>query len=136
MTEVKEITAQEVLDNKKNGVYDVVKSDYVTLKKLHHTHVEDADMSVNWNNAFIEENNNKLKEQELAYREARNEKNKELTEDAIRSLAYDHGLTIEEANAVYWFLYDQHHSYGIHEILNCADEVVELIEKIKKIHGI
>ena len=136
MTTGREITTQDVLNKEKNGDYFISRENFITLKKLRDTHIQDEDKSVKWNKVFVEEHNAKLKEQERAYKEANGVKYEERYQDSIDALAYEYSLSIEEAKRVYSFLYERHHSYGLHEMFNSADEVVDLITDIKKLHGI
>lgn len=135
MTTKFNMTTDDVLKKVDNGDYRA-SQDIVTLNYLKDNHIEDADMSVNWNRQFVKENNDAYAVQ----LEARRDENRALVvlerNDCIRAIAYEYDLTVEEADIVYAYLYSEYHSYGLREVLQHADEVVDMVVAIKNLSGI
>lgn len=112
---------------------DVKKEDYVTTKKLPDNHVEDEDKSVKWNKEFVKKNNELYVEQNKAYRSAQSDKQSRFQAELIASFADDEGLSIEEANIIFGYAWQQSHNSGYYEVMGTASEVAYVVNQIKEL---
>lgn len=114
-------------------VLEVKKEDYVTTKKLQDNHVEDEDKSVKWNKEFVKKNNELHLAQNKAYRSAQSDKRERFEKELIASFADDEGLSIEEANIIFGYAWQQSHSSGYYEVMGTASEVAYVVNQIKEL---
>lgn len=99
-----------------------------SISKYSNTHVFDENKSVKWNKEEVERLN-KLHNDEAA--RLSTEKN-----NLFNKFVYSVKLYIIEetkvkkitADKIYNYLYSEYHSYGIHEVLNHLDDLLELFK--------
>lgn len=132
----KNMTTDEVLANYRNGDYTPPKSTEPKLTKLFAKHIEDENKSVKWNQAFVEQHNNAYHQQMKRQADIRGAEQTRLTNDLIEAIAYENNLSQEEADIIYWASYRDHHSSGFEDIISGVGELVDVVEKIKNLHGI
>lgn len=135
MTKV-QLTTEEVMNNYRNGAYDVPESTDPKLKKLRDTHIEDENKSVKWNKEFVVQNNEAYFQQIQDARKKQDEATSRLHQDLVEAVAYEHHIKEDEASLIYWHSYRENHSSGFHDIISGVDDLVDLIEKVKELHDI
>lgn len=116
-------------------VLEVNKEDYVTTKKLPNNHVQDEDKSVKWNKEFVQENNELYVAQNKAYRSALSDKQERFEAELLASFAYEEDLSMEEAQIIFGYAWEESHSSGYNDVMITASEVAEVVNKIKGLNG-
>lgn len=126
-------TIQELVQEWEDTRNDIKREDYVTTKKLHEKHIEDENQSVVWNREFVEKNNETHKQQLEAFRNAYSTKENNLVKNLTEALAEDNGLSFEEAEVIFGYAYSESHSAGYREVMYTADDIADVVNKIKNL---
>ena len=113
------------------GAYNIKYSK--TIRLLKDTDIIDENKSVKWNKEQIALENEKIRLQNEAIKEAKREGPRKLENDLKTALMDEHGLNADQASKVYRKAYEDAHSSGEMEILWETQELGELAEAILKL---
>jgi len=124
---------QELVQEWEDTRNDIKREDYVTTKKLNEKHIEDENQSVVWNREFVKKNNETHQQQVEDYRNAYRTKENNLVQSDKEALAEDNGLSLEEAEVIFSYAYSESHSAGYREVMYTADDIADVVNKIKNL---
>ena len=128
-----EIYLSDVANKYRDGDYTNKMPSPYEMKVYSKNHVFDENKSVKWNNEQIELKN---KERELAFEKYRKESSRLtslLEADIINAIVYEYKFNNKQANLIYQYAYQEHHSYGYLEIINSLYELCEVFDDFKKL---
>ncbi len=98
------------------------------IKRVNANHVFDENQTVKWNREQAEANNLRY-QQELARLNTMKNKRRDAIHEEIYKAIQDevgYGLSRKKAMLLWNHAYERGHSYGIREVKNCLDELMEL----------
>lgn len=131
-----QLTTEEIMEKYRNGEYNAPASTEPKLKKLYEKHIEDENKSVKWNKEFVIQNNEAYHNQLNAERKERAKASAKFEKDLLDAIAYEHDISVDEAEILFAYSYREHHSSGYHDVVSSISELVDVVEKVKKLHGI
>lgn len=98
--------------------------------KLAEGTVIDEEKSVRWNREEVERRN-ALREQEIIdLRNARNSVQANLEEEIVHKFAKEYDVPFESVKKIYDYAFLQDHAYGIRDVINTAENLIELFKYI------
>lgn len=103
-----------------------------SLRKVPQNYVFDEDQSVKWNKEKVIENNTAYQAEVARLNTAKNKARAAIHEDIYRTIQSEvgHGLTREGARKIWEYAYERSHAYGIHDIMSCLEELLELVSEV------
>lgn len=103
-----------------------------SLRKVPQNYVFDEDQSVKWNKEKVIENNTAYQAEVARLNTAKNKARDAIHEDIYRTIQSEvgHGLTREGARKIWEYAYERDHAYGIHDIMSCLEELLELVSEV------
>lgn len=122
----------EINDKYRNGDYTNKMPSPYDLKSYSKNHIFDEDKSVKWNKEQVELKNKEKHDAIKKYREESYRLSSQLDEDIKKAIAKEYTFNEKQAEIVFIHAYQEHHSYGYGEIINCLYELCDIFEKFKK----
>lgn len=122
--------------------WDEIQSDYErmqgmscvpsVLRKVAQNHIFDENQSVKWNRDKVIENNAAYQAEVARLNTAKNKARDAVYEDIYSAIQNEvgHGLTREGAKKIWEYTYDVSFSHTGGAILNCLEELLELVREV------
>lgn len=93
--------------------------------------VIDEDKSVKWNREEVIRLQNAYEEEVKALNTAKNKRRDDLYKELYKVIRHEaKGITINDAQQIFQYAYNEWHSYGYNEVFNKLDELIPLISRI------
>lgn len=93
--------------------------------------VIDEDKSVKWNREEVIRLQNAYEEEVKKLNTAKNKRRDDLYKELYKVIRYEvKGITINDAQQIFQYAYNEWHSYGYNEVFNKLDKVIHLIKGI------
>lgn len=119
----------EILIKIKNRHYEP-KVTYPKLKRLPLDYIFDEELSVKANKIMVEEFNQRIKEQKIAYHKEYAKNKTVFAEDCINAILRESKLSVSQAQVVYEYSYRDKFINGYHEVINKLKEVTKFMEHL------
>ena len=102
------------------------------LRKVPENHVFDENQSVKWNRQMVVKNNTEYHAEVARLNTIKNEKRDSIHEDIYVAIQSEvgHGLTREGAYLIWNHAYENGHSWGIHQVRNELERLIELVTEV------
>lgn len=93
--------------------------------------VIDEDKSVKWNREEVVRLQNTYEEEVKKLNTAKNKRRDDLYKELYKVIRHEvKGITINDAQQIFQYTYDEWHSYGYEEVFNKLDDVILLVSRI------
>lgn len=102
------------------------------LRKVKADFVYDENQSVKWNREWVENNNLRYQQEVARLNTEKNKRRDAIYEDIYYAIQCEvgHDLSRSKAIALWNYAYAQGHAYGIHSIMSCLNEIMELADTL------
>lgn len=103
-----------------------------SFRKVNLNHIFDEDKSVKWNREKAVENNDAYQAEVARLNTAKNKVRDAIHEDIYNAIQREigHGLTRKGAMKIWEYAYEQGHSFGIYDIMNCLNDLLILVSEV------
>ena len=93
--------------------------------------VIDEDKSVKWNREEVIRLQNAYEDEVKKLNTAKNKRRDDIYKELYKVIRYEiKGITINDAQQIFQYAYNEWHSYGYNEVFNKLDELIDLIGSI------
>lgn len=102
------------------------------ISKVSQQHIFDEDKSVRWNKERVQSNNDEYQKEVARLNTKKNKLRDSIYDDIFYSIRCEvgHNLSTEKAREIWEYAYAQGNSYGIREILNQLQSLMELVDSL------
>lgn len=121
---------EELKNAIENGAYET--SQYVRKETLDKATVIDEDRTVKWNREEVVRLNKQSEDRSNEYVLERNRLSREMDSDIIKVFSTDSNLNEEQIAILYNYVYRELHSYGIHEVIQELDSMIDLFNEVNE----
>ena len=101
-----------------------------TQARLRPDYVIDEDKSVKWNREEVQRLNDLHDQQVIELNRKKNKMRDELYKEIEAKVAEELGLKPEQVHPIWYRAYEQSHSYGIREVMNTLQDLIDLFDQV------